>query len=323
MENIYKSGIDSIQLCTHVVLHIFNKILRALNKAALNRCKLRIFKRLWNFVESASTQSVGKFSIFAWYRERVPRRRISWQINHKQDNIQDVYKTLFIYILWWRNLFYTYLCVLCERINERTNKCSNERTICVNVNFQIHIVLQHCVSSRNEIRFNLSCTLITFFEFCRFDLWPLFGNLLYKFVIIWRTWLWFQWTNISIYLPCMNRFFFSSFRLLLAAFVSCEFHGISLLKLNFNNSHFCWSFYVSCSGWKFSRTYHKRTTTTETEMALNVDVPTASELFQDDDMVFPILMGRENLKILASPGSESSGVSSLDAEEAKVNISLK
>lgn len=58
-------------------------------------------------------------------------------------------------------------------------------------------------------------------------------------------------------------------------------------------------------------------------MALNVDVPTASELFQDDDMVFPILMGRENLKILASPGSESSGVSSLDAEEAKVNISFR
>lgn len=83
--------------------------------------------------------------------------------------------------------------------------------------------------------------------------------------------------------------------------------------------HFC-GFFSFCSSWKFSRTYHKRTTTTETEMALNVDVPTASELFQDDDMVFPsILMGRENLKILASPGSESSGVSSLDAEEAKVS----
>lgn len=53
-------------------------------------------------------------------------------------------------------------------------------------------------------------------------------------------------------------------------------------------------------------------------MDLNVAVSTASELFEDGDMVFPILMGRENLKILASPGSESSGVSSLDAEEAKV-----
>lgn len=55
-------------------------------------------------------------------------------------------------------------------------------------------------------------------------------------------------------------------------------------------------------------------------MDLNVAVSTASELFEDNDMVFPILMGRENLKILASPGSESSGVSSLDAEEAKVII---
>lgn len=53
-------------------------------------------------------------------------------------------------------------------------------------------------------------------------------------------------------------------------------------------------------------------------MDLNVAVSTSSELFDDNDMVFPILMGRENLKILASPGSESSGVSSLDAEEAKV-----
>lgn len=55
-------------------------------------------------------------------------------------------------------------------------------------------------------------------------------------------------------------------------------------------------------------------------MDLNVAVSTASELFEDSDMVFPILMGRENLKILASPGSESSGVSSLDAEEAKVSV---
>lgn len=53
-------------------------------------------------------------------------------------------------------------------------------------------------------------------------------------------------------------------------------------------------------------------------MDLKVAVPPANELFEDNDMVFPILMGRENLKILASPGSESSGVSSLDAEEAKV-----
>lgn len=52
---------------------------------------------------------------------------------------------------------------------------------------------------------------------------------------------------------------------------------------------------------------------------LNVAVSTATELFEDNDMVFPdVLLGRENLKILASPGSESSGVSSLDAEEAKV-----
>lgn len=56
-------------------------------------------------------------------------------------------------------------------------------------------------------------------------------------------------------------------------------------------------------------------------MDLNVAVLPANELFDDNDMVFPILMGRDNLKILASPGSESSGssgVSSLDAEEAKV-----
>lgn len=53
-------------------------------------------------------------------------------------------------------------------------------------------------------------------------------------------------------------------------------------------------------------------------MDLNVAVAT-NELFENNDMVFPILMGRENLKVsLASPGSESSGVSSLDAEEAKV-----
>lgn len=55
-------------------------------------------------------------------------------------------------------------------------------------------------------------------------------------------------------------------------------------------------------------------------MDLNVAVSTASELFEDGDMVYPILMGRENLKILASPGSESSGVSSLDSEDAKVTI---
>lgn len=54
-------------------------------------------------------------------------------------------------------------------------------------------------------------------------------------------------------------------------------------------------------------------------MALNVAVSTAMELFDDNDLVFPVSMGRENLKILVSPGSESSGVSSLDAEEAKVN----
>lgn len=61
-------------------------------------------------------------------------------------------------------------------------------------------------------------------------------------------------------------------------------------------------------------------------MDLNVAVLPANELFDDNDMVFPILMGRDNLKILASPGSESSGssgVSSLDAEEAKVKYWTK
>lgn len=51
-------------------------------------------------------------------------------------------------------------------------------------------------------------------------------------------------------------------------------------------------------------------------MDLNVG---SNELFENNDMVFPIQMGRENLKILVSPGSESSGVSSLDADEAKVS----
>lgn len=53
-------------------------------------------------------------------------------------------------------------------------------------------------------------------------------------------------------------------------------------------------------------------------MALNVAISTAMELFEDNDLVFPVSMGRENLKILVSPGSESSGVSSLDSDEAKV-----
>lgn len=45
-------------------------------------------------------------------------------------------------------------------------------------------------------------------------------------------------------------------------------------------------------------------------------------LSSESDMESPILMmGRENMKILASPGSESSGVSSLDADEAKVSNS--
>lgn len=57
-------------------------------------------------------------------------------------------------------------------------------------------------------------------------------------------------------------------------------------------------------------------------MDLNVAVSTATELFEDNDIVFPVLLGRENLKILASPGSESSGVSSLDAEEAKVRNTI-
>lgn len=43
-----------------------------------------------------------------------------------------------------------------------------------------------------------------------------------------------------------------------------------------------------------------------------------NELFEHNEMVFPIPLGRENLKILISPGSESSGISSLDADEAKV-----
>lgn len=54
-------------------------------------------------------------------------------------------------------------------------------------------------------------------------------------------------------------------------------------------------------------------------MALNVSVNTAMELFDDNDLIYPVSMGRENLKILVSPGSESSGVSSLDADEAKVS----
>lgn len=45
-----------------------------------------------------------------------------------------------------------------------------------------------------------------------------------------------------------------------------------------------------------------------------------NELFEHNEMVLPIAMGREDLKILISPASESSGVSSLDAEEAKVCI---
>ena len=55
-------------------------------------------------------------------------------------------------------------------------------------------------------------------------------------------------------------------------------------------------------------------------MALNLAVPlSANELFDDNDLIFPS-MSRDNLKILVSPGSESSGVSSLDAEEAKVCV---
>lgn len=45
-----------------------------------------------------------------------------------------------------------------------------------------------------------------------------------------------------------------------------------------------------------------------------------NELFEHNEMMLPIAMGREDLKILVSPASESSGVSSLDAEEAKVCI---
>lgn len=58
-------------------------------------------------------------------------------------------------------------------------------------------------------------------------------------------------------------------------------------------------------------------------MALNVALPlSANELFEetDNDLQYSVELCRENLKILVSPGSESSGVSSLDAEEAKVNI---
>lgn len=67
------------------------------------------------------------------------------------------------------------------------------------------------------------------------------------------------------------------------------------------------------------RTIHAKTTERDKKMDLNVAVSTAMELFDDNDLVFPVSMGRENLKILVSPGSESSGVSSLDADEAKVN----
>lgn len=57
-------------------------------------------------------------------------------------------------------------------------------------------------------------------------------------------------------------------------------------------------------------------------MALNVALPlSADELFEENenDMQYSVDHCRENLKILVSPGSESSGVSSLDAEEAKVS----
>lgn len=57
-------------------------------------------------------------------------------------------------------------------------------------------------------------------------------------------------------------------------------------------------------------------------MALNIALPlSANELFEetDNDLQYSVELCRENLKILVSPGSESSGVSSLDAEEAKVN----
>ena len=56
-------------------------------------------------------------------------------------------------------------------------------------------------------------------------------------------------------------------------------------------------------------------------MAVNVPLST-SELFEenDNDLQYSVDLCRENLKILVSPGSESSGVSSLDAEEAKVSV---
>lgn len=53
-------------------------------------------------------------------------------------------------------------------------------------------------------------------------------------------------------------------------------------------------------------------------MALKIAVPSNAELFDENDLTFPVELCRQSLKILASPGSESSGVSSLDAEEAKV-----
>lgn len=43
---------------------------------------------------------------------------------------------------------------------------------------------------------------------------------------------------------------------------------------------------------------------------------TQSELFEHNEMVLPVPPGRDDLKILVSPGgSESSGISSLDAED--------
>lgn len=47
-----------------------------------------------------------------------------------------------------------------------------------------------------------------------------------------------------------------------------------------------------------------------------------NEFFEENtfSMAYPIPISREDLKILASPGSESSGVSSMDAEEAKVCV---
>lgn len=61
-------------------------------------------------------------------------------------------------------------------------------------------------------------------------------------------------------------------------------------------------------------------------MALNVELPlTTNELFEENenDLQYSVDLCRENLKILVSPGSESSGVSSLDAEEAKVKYNKK